>query len=110
MQRPRRIHASNLGTPCPLQQVGAPLGDHNGGGVGVASRHLRHYAGVHHAQSPDAMHPQLVINNGHRVVAGTHFAGARLVVLRSGVLSNGALPVGITAKRMRLTSLHHRLV
>lgn len=55
--------------------------------------YLRHNGRVGHAEIPDAVYPQSVVDHGYRIVTRTHLAGARLMILWAGVLAHGAGPI-----------------
>lgn len=55
--------------------------------------YLRHNGRVGHAEIPDAVYSQSVVDHGHGIVMRTHLAGARLMILWAGILAHGAGPV-----------------
>lgn len=72
---------SQGGAQTPSKALGAvpepdagPLGDHEGGRVGIAGGHFGHDGGVDHIQPFQAAHAQLRID--HAAYIGAHAAGA----------------------------------
>lgn len=90
---PVRSFSSLAGAPRPADQVRALLGDHDDGRVRVTGRDLGHHRGVHHPEISHTVHSQLVIDDGHRILDRAHLARTGLVVLGTGVLPDGTLPV-----------------
>lgn len=61
--------------------------------VDRSETHPWHDRRIGNAKSSNTVDLQLWIDNRHRIVGGTHFAGTSLVILRTGVLTNSAFPV-----------------
>lgn len=55
--------------------------------------YLRHNGRVGYAKIPNTVHPQSMVDHGHGIIMGTHLAGARLMILRTGVLAHSAGPI-----------------
>lgn len=96
----RVLNATELSSPAiltssprPADQVSALFGNHYNRSVSIARRNLWHYRSIDHSQIPYPVHSQLVINDGHRIPQGSHLARTSLMILSTGVLSNGTLPV-----------------
>lgn len=85
--------------PRPTNQMSTLLGDHDDRCVRVARGHLRHDGRIDDSQIPYAVHTQLVIDHGQRVTGRAHLARTGLMVLRTGVLSYGTLPVFLRRER-----------
>lgn len=90
--------------PPVLDHVAALLGDHDSGRVGVARGDDGHDGGVDDSQPVDAVHAQLGVDHGARVVGRPHAAGAGLVVLGACLTAHSALPVCVAAERQVLTA------
>lgn len=57
--------------------------------------YLWHNGRIGHAEIPDAVYLQSMVDYGHRIVIWTHLARACLMVLRAGVLAHGTGPIFI---------------
>ncbi|KAH9397755.1 hypothetical protein TYRP_004081 [Tyrophagus putrescentiae] len=100
----------NLATaPDALDHISRLLTYHDDGGVGVAADNFRHDGAVGDAQSADALHPQLRIDDGGGVVRSAHFAGAHRVVDGGGQCLRHALHVLVAVEGVSLTAGHHQL-
>src|SRR3954469_19111665 len=75
----------------------ALLGNDIRGSIGIARRYTREYGGIDHPQPLNAMHAQLVIDDGEGIVA--HFAGPHRVENRRSQLTRCALQRNIVFYR-----------
>src|SRR5262249_34835424 len=57
-------------------EVGDALPDHHGRDIGVGSNTVRHDGRIHHPQLVPAVHPAVLVKNGHRVRGRPHLTGA----------------------------------
>jgi len=76
-------------------QVSGFFGNHDGGGVGVASGDAGHDGGVHDAERFEAVDSELRVHDGEWVVA--HFAGAGGVIESLGFGADEGFEVGVSA-------------
>src|SRR2546428_8528576 len=65
----------------------ALLGDHIGRRVGIPGRDAGEYRSIDHAQAPDAMHAQRIIDYCHGIAA--HLAGSHRMEDRGAKLARG---------------------
>lgn len=62
--------------------------------------YLRHNGRIGHAEMSDSINPQSIIDHGHGIVRRSHLAGARLMILRTGVLTHCARPIVLARERI----------
>src|SRR5579863_762199 len=107
-------HLSSKALPAP-DQIRGPLGDHDGGGIGVAADNRGHDGSIHDPQAIDAAHAEPRIHYSRSVT--THLARSDRVVQGLGHAANVFDDRGMTrdagtwiylgaAKRIKSFSLH----
>ena len=90
-QQPRReitLSVSSRALGILADQISSLLGDHDSGGICVATHHGRHDRCIDHSQATDTPHAQLSINHSHRITLRSHLAGSNRVILGVSAVAN----------------------
>lgn len=95
----RKGAATWSGQPVVLHHIGRLLTDHVDRCIRVTGHDSRHDGRIDDAQSADAVHLQLGIDDSRRIAGRSHFAGARLMLQTGRVPPDAALPIGVTFER-----------